>query len=64
MATEVSSVARFRKENDIVPMDVSVLKGKAKFKDDKHKAEPKANPNKDMKCLYCDKIGHVKTDFR
>ena len=28
MATEVSTVARSRNENDIVPMDVSVMKGK------------------------------------
>ena len=28
MATEVSTVARTRSENDVVPMDVSVLKGK------------------------------------
>ena len=28
IATEVSTVARTRNENDIVPMDVSVLKGK------------------------------------
>ena len=30
MATEVSTVARTRSENDVVPMDVSVLKGKGK----------------------------------
>ena len=30
MATEVSTFARTRNENDIVPMDVSVLKGQGK----------------------------------
>ena len=36
LATEVSTVARTRNENDIVPMDVSVLKGKGgKGKDGK-----------------------------
>ena len=35
MAAEVSTVARTRNENDIVPMDVSVLKGKGKGKDGK-----------------------------
>ena len=35
MATEVSTVARTRNENDIVPMDVSVLKGKGKGKEGK-----------------------------
>ena len=35
IATEVSTVARTRNENDIVPMDVSVLKGKGKGKDGK-----------------------------
>ena len=38
MATEVSTVARTRSENDVVPMDVSVLKGKGgKGKDGKGK---------------------------
>ena len=84
MATVVSIVARTRNENDIVPMDVSVLKGKggkgkdgkgkdgkdkdgegkAKDKDDKDKTDPKSNSNKDKKCFYCDKIGHVKADCR
>ena len=35
MATEVSTVATTRNENDSVPMDVSVLKGKGKGKDGK-----------------------------
>ena len=85
MATEVSIVARTRNENDIVPMDVSVLKGKggkgkdgkgkdgktkdcrekAKVKDDKGKdGKTKSNANKDKKCFYCDKIGHVRADCR
>ena len=34
---EVSTVARTRSENDIVPMDVSVLKGQGKGKDGKSK---------------------------
>ena len=38
MATEVATVVRTRNENDIVPMDVSVLKGKGgKGKDGKGK---------------------------
>ena len=37
MATEVSTVARTRNENDTVPMDVSVLKGRGKGKDGKSK---------------------------
>ena len=37
MAAEVSTVARTRNENDTVPMDVSVLKGKGKGKDGKSK---------------------------
>ena len=43
MATEVSTVARTRNENDIMPMDVSVLQGKGgkgkngKSKDGKNK---------------------------
>ena len=84
MATEVSTVARTRSENDVVPMDVSVLKGKggkgkdgkgkdgknkdgkrkAKAMDDKTKTDPRSNSNKDKKCLYCDRIGHVKADCR
>ena len=35
MAVEVSTVARAMNENDIAPMDVSVLKGKGKGKDGK-----------------------------
>ena len=64
-----------RNDNDIVvPMDVSVLKGKggegkdgkgkAKLKDDKDKADPKSNPNKDKKCFCCDEVGHVKSECR
>ena len=79
MATEVSTVARTRNENDIVPVDVSVLKGKGKGKDGKSKdgkgkegkgktkdeAESKSSsPHKDKKCVYCGKIGHVKADCR
>ena len=78
MAAEVSTVARTRNENDIVPMDVSVLKGKGKGKEGKGKdgkgtkgkdgkdnVESKpSNQNKDKKCFYCDKIGHVKVDCR
>ena len=38
MAAEVSTVARTRSENDVVPMDVSVIKGKGgKVKDGKGK---------------------------
>ena len=82
MAVEVSTVARTRNENDIVPMDVSVLKrkgnsndgkskdgkgkdgkGKTKGMDGKDKVESKSlSQNKDKKCFYCDKIGHVKAD--
>ena len=40
MAAEVSTVARTRSENDVVPMDVSVLKGKdGKGKDGRAKKE-------------------------
>ena len=39
-------------------------KGKAKVKDDKEKTDPKSNANKDKKCFYFDKIGHVKADCR
>ena len=84
MATEVSTVARTRNENDSVPTEVSVLKGKGgkgkdgkgkdgknkdgkgkvKAKDDKDKTDSKSNSNKDKKCFYCDKIGHVKADCK
>ena len=84
MASGVSTVDRTRNENDIVPMDVSALKGKggkgkdgkgknsktkdgkgkAMVKDDKDKTDPKSNANKDKKCFYCDKIGHVFADCR
>ena len=84
MATEVSTVARNRSENDVVPMDVSVLKGKGgkdkdgkskggknkdgkgrtKAKDDRDKSDPRSGSNKDKKCFYCDKVGHVKADCR
>ena len=37
MCGEVSTVARTRNENDIVPMDVSVLTGQGKGKDGKSK---------------------------
>ena len=77
-------LARTRNENDILPVDVSVLKGKVKGKDGKSKdgkgkdgkgktkgkdgkdkVESKSSsPNKDKKCFYCDKIGHVKGDCR
>ena len=47
MATEVSTVARTRSENDVVPMDVSVLKGKGgKGKDGKGKDGEKARSGK------------------
>ena len=39
-------------------------KGKAKAKDDKDKTDSKSNSNKDKKCLYYDKMGHVKADCR
>ena len=40
-------------------------KGKTKGKDGKDKAEPtSSSQNKDKKCFYCDKIGHVKADCR
>ena len=39
-------------------------KGKAKAKDDKDKTDPKSKSNKDKKCFYCYKIGHVKADCR
>ena len=55
MAAEVSTVARTRNENDVVPMDVSVLKGKegkgkegkgkTKAKDDRDKFDPKSSSN-------------------
>ena len=84
MATEVSTVARTRNENDVVPMDVSVLKGrggkgkdgkskggknkegkgKTKAKDDKEKSDHKSSSNKDKKCFYCDRVGHVRADCR
>ena len=53
MATEVSTVVRTRNENDIVPMDVSVLKSKGrKGKDGKGKdGNTKSNANKDKKCF-------------
>ena len=38
---------------------------KTKGKDGKDKVESKSSsPNKDKKCFYCDKIGHVKADCR
>ena len=72
MAAEVSTVARTRSENDVVPMDVSVIKGKGgkgkdgkgKDKEDKDKFDSKSNPNKFKKCFYCDKVGHVRADCR
>ena len=79
LATEVSTVARTRNDNDIVPIDVSELKGKggkskdgkntdgqekAKVKDDKDKTNSKSISNKDQKCFDCDKISHVKADWR
>ena len=74
MASEVSTVARTRSENDVVPMDVSVIKGKegkgkegkgkTKAKEDKDKFDSKSNPNKFKKCFYCDKVGHVRADCR
>ena len=74
MATEVSTVARTRIENDVVPMDVSVLNGKGgkgkdgkaktKAKEDRDNSDPKSNSNKDRKCFYCDKVGHIKGDCR
>ena len=84
MAAEVSTVARTRSENDVVPMDVSVIKGKGgkgkdgkgkegegkegkgktKAKEDKDKFDSKSNPNKFKKCFYCDKVGHVRADYR
>ena len=59
-------------------MDVSVLKGKGKGKDGKSKHGKgkdgelrtkgkdgkSSSPNKDKKCFYCDKFGHVKADCR
>ena len=40
-------------------------KGKTKGKDGKDKAEHKSSSqNKDKKCFYCDKIGHVKAYCR
>ena len=33
-------------------------------KDDTDKTDPKSNVNKDKKCFYCDKIGHVEADCR
>ena len=59
MAAEVSTVARTRSENDVVPMDVSVLKGKGRDKFD-----PMSISNKFKKCFHCDKIGHVRADCK
>ena len=78
MAAEVSTVARTRSENDVVPMDVSVIKGKGKDgKDGKSKegkckegkGKTKAKEDRDKfdkfkKCFYCDKVGHVRADCR
>ena len=84
MATEVSTVARTRNENDVVPIDVSVLKGKGekgkhgkgkdgknkkgkgktKTKDDSDKSDHKSNSNRERKCFYCDRVGHVRADCR
>ena len=59
MATEVSTVARTLNENDIVPMDVSVLKGKGgKGKDGKCKD----GKNKDGKGKAKGKDGKDKAD--
>ena len=55
MSTEVSTVARTRNENDVVPMDVSVLKGKGgkgkdgKGKDGKNKEGKEKTKAKDDK---------------
>ena len=39
-------------------------RAKTKGKDGKDEAESKSSPNKDKKCFYCNKIGHVKADCR
>ena len=39
-------------------------KEKTKAKDDRDKSDPKSNSNKDKKCSYCDKVGHIKADCR
>ena len=39
-------------------------KGKTKDKDDRDKSDPKSSFNKDKKCFYCDRVGHVRADCR
>ena len=39
-------------------------KGKTKAKDDTDKSDHNSGSNKDKKCFYCDKVGHVRADCR
>ena len=63
MAAEVSTVARTRSENDVVPMDVSVLKGKGgkgkdgKGKEGKGKVIPSRIPTSSRSASTVTKLG-------